>query len=65
AVIGLCQVLLGAAILWTARGELVTTLHVMTGVTLLVLNTLSLYTALASPVQSSVAVPLVTRQQQG
>lgn len=65
AVIVLVQVLLGAAILWTARGELVTTLHVMTGVGLLVLNTLSLYTALASPMQSSVAVPLVTRQQQG
>lgn len=37
------QILLGAAILWTARGELVTTLHVMTGVALLVLNTITLY----------------------
>ena len=41
----LVQILLGAAILWTARGELVTTLHVMTGVGLLVLNTITLYIA--------------------
>lgn len=61
----LVQILLGASILWTARGEVVTTLHVMTGVVLLVLNTLSLYTALATPVTSVAAVPLVTRQQQG
>lgn len=61
----LVQILLGAAILWTARGELVTTLHVMTGVVLVILNTLSLYTSLASTVPLAVAVPLVPRQQQG
>jgi len=40
------QILLGAAILWTARGELATTLHVMTGVVLLALNTITMYTML-------------------
>lgn len=39
------QILLGASILWTARGELVTTLHVMVGVALLALNTLVFYSA--------------------
>jgi heme A synthase len=38
------QILLGAAIVWTSRGELVTTLHVMVGAGLLVLNTMVLYT---------------------
>lgn len=47
----LAQVLLGAAILWTARGEIVTTLHVMTGVGLLVLNTLTLYSAVTATVE--------------
>ncbi len=45
AVLVFVQILLGAAILWTARGEVVTTLHVMTGVGLLVLNTITLYIA--------------------
>lgn len=44
------QIALGAGIVWTARGELVTTLHVMVGVMLLVLNTITMYTAFRSPV---------------
>ncbi len=44
------QILLGAGIVWTARGELVTTLHVMVGVLLLVSNTVIMYTAFRSPV---------------
>ena len=43
------QILLGAAILWTARGEVVTTLHVMVGVGLLALNTVSLYIVNSRP----------------
>lgn len=39
------QIVLGASILWTARGELVTTLHVMVGVALLALNTIVFYSA--------------------
>lgn len=38
------QIALGAAILFTHRGELVTTMHVMTGVVLLALNTITMYT---------------------
>lgn len=45
------QIFLGAAILWTYRGELVTTLHVMTGVLLVILNTWSMFAA------SSAAAP--------
>ncbi len=37
------QILLGAMILWTARGEVVTTLHVLGGVGLLALNTVTLF----------------------
>lgn len=37
------QILLGAGILWTARGELVTTLHVMVGVTILMLNGVTMF----------------------
>lgn len=44
------QILLGAGIVWTARGELVTTLHVMVGVALLVLNTITMYSAFRAPV---------------
>lgn len=39
------QILLGALILWTARGEIATTLHVMTGVLLLLLMTITMYNA--------------------
>lgn len=39
------QILLGALILWTSRGELATTLHVMTGVLLLLLMTMTMYNA--------------------
>jgi len=35
------QIALGAGILWTARGELVTTLHVMVGVVILVTNAIT------------------------
>ena len=48
------QIALGAGIVWTARGELVTTLHVMVGVVLLVLNTITMYTAFRSPVAHTV-----------
>lgn len=44
------QIALGAGIVWTARGELVTTLHVMVGVMLLVLNTVTMFSAFRSPV---------------
>jgi heme A synthase len=47
------QILLGAGIIWTARGELVTTLHVMVGVLLLVSNTVIMYTAFRAPVAQS------------
>lgn len=45
----LVQILLGAMILWTYRGELVTTLHVMTGMSLLVLNTITMYSTFRRP----------------
>ena len=38
------QIVLGAAILWTSRGEIITTAHVMMGVGLLALNTIALFT---------------------
>jgi len=44
------QILLGAGIVWTARGELVTTLHVMVGVMLLVTNNVIMFTAFRAPV---------------
>lgn len=47
------QILLGAGIIWTARGELVTTLHVMVGVLLLVSNTVIMYTAFRAPESQS------------
>lgn len=48
------QVFLGAAILWTARGEVVTTLHVMTGVALLAVNTMVMFlTAGSSSITST------------
>jgi cytochrome c oxidase assembly protein subunit 15 len=57
AILVLVQVLLGAMILWTYRGELVTTLHVMTGVSLVILNTITMYSTfrrpLAAPARSA------------
>ncbi|MFN5876271.1 MAG: COX15/CtaA family protein [Ignavibacteria bacterium] len=44
------QIALGAGIVWTARGELVTTLHVMVGVLLLVTNNIIMFTAFRAPV---------------
>lgn len=44
AVLVLVQIALGAMILWSARGELATTLHVATGVLLLVFNTITMLT---------------------
>lgn len=44
------QIALGAGIVWTARGELVTTLHVMVGVMLLVTNNIIMFTAFKAPV---------------
>lgn len=47
------QILLGAGILWTARGELVTTLHVMVGVTILILNASTMMSVLRQPLSRS------------
>ncbi|MBU3678408.1 MAG: hypothetical protein FGM32_02220, partial [Candidatus Kapabacteria bacterium] len=47
------QILLGAGILWTARGELVTTLHVMVGVTILILNASTMMSVLRQPLRRS------------
>lgn len=47
------QIFLGAGILWTSRGEIVTTLHVMTGVMLLAVNTLLMYTAFRAPLAAA------------
>lgn len=47
------QILLGAGILWTARGELVTTLHVMVGVTILILNAATMMSVLRQPLSRS------------
>ena len=44
AMLVLVQIGLGASILWTARGELATTLHVAVGVLLLVLNSVTMFT---------------------
>lgn len=44
------QIALGAGIIWTARGELVTTLHVMVGVMLLVTNNIIMFTAFGASV---------------
>lgn len=49
ALLVLVQVFLGAMILWTYRGELVTTLHVMTGVILVILNTITMYSTFRRP----------------
>ncbi|MBU3698994.1 MAG: hypothetical protein FGM33_03150 [Candidatus Kapabacteria bacterium] len=43
------QILLGAGILWTARGELVTTLHVMVGVVILVSNAMTMLSVRRQP----------------
>ena len=48
ALVGL-QILLGAGILWTARGELVTTLHVMIGVIILISNAVTLLSVRRQP----------------
>jgi heme a synthase len=47
------QIALGAGIIWTARGELVTTLHVMVGVLLLVTNNIIMFTAFRASVAES------------
>jgi len=49
AILVLVQILLGAMILWTYRGEIVTTMHVMTGVALLLLNTITMYSTFRRP----------------
>lgn len=49
----LVQIVLGAMILWTFRGELVTTMHVMTGVALLVLNSVTMYSTFRRPLVAS------------
>lgn len=43
------QIALGAGILWTARGELVTTLHVMVGVVILVSNAITFLSVKGRP----------------
>ncbi len=45
------QILLGALVLLTYRGELVTTLHVTVGVLLVVLNTVTMYSTFRRPLQ--------------
>ena len=55
ALLVIVQILLGAGILWTARGELVTTLHVMVGVSILMLNGITMFTILRQPVSASSA----------
>jgi len=47
------QILLGAGILWTARGELVTTLHVMVGVSILILNASTMFSVLRQPLDQT------------
>lgn len=49
------QIALGAGILWTARGELVTTLHVMVGVVILVSNAISFLSVKGRPLTVDVA----------
>lgn|GEM_PF-446695 len=44
------QIALGAGIVWTARGELVTTLHVIVGVLLLATNNVIMFTAFRAPI---------------
>lgn len=64
AVLVLVQILLGASILWTARGEIVTTLHVMVGVALLALNTIVFYAAnggTSTAKETVIAAPAVGR----
>ena len=55
----LVQIVLGAMILWSFRGELVTTLHVMTGVILLIFNTITMYSTFRRPLfkTQAIAVP--------
>ncbi|MEY3385298.1 MAG: hypothetical protein RIR53_109 [Bacteroidota bacterium] len=48
ALVGL-QILLGAGILWSGRGELVTTLHVMVGVVILVSNAVTMLSVQGQP----------------
>lgn len=43
ALLVLVQILLGAMILWSARGEFATTAHVATGVSILLLNTITMF----------------------
>ncbi|MBC8125449.1 MAG: COX15/CtaA family protein, partial [Candidatus Kapabacteria bacterium] len=59
ALLVLVQIVLGAMILWSFRGELVTTLHVMTGVILLILNTITMYSTFRRPLikTQTIAVP--------
>jgi heme A synthase len=45
----LVQITLGAHIIWTLRGELVTTLHVMVGVAMLALNAMMSFRFLLKP----------------
>ncbi|MCX6139217.1 MAG: COX15/CtaA family protein [Candidatus Kapabacteria bacterium] len=63
----LVQILLGAMILWTFRGELVTTLHVMTGMSLLILNTITMFSTFRRPLSqvSSETVQGVVAEQGG
>jgi len=67
ALLVLVQVFLGAMILWTYRGELVTTLHVMTGVVLVILNTITMYSTFRRPLTqpSTAALPSVVAGQGG
>lgn len=61
ALLVIVQIALGAGILWTFRGELVTTMHVMIGVALLVSNSILMFSirratsVAASPVSASYA----------
>ncbi len=60
ALLVLVQIVLGAMILWSFRGELVTTLHVMTGVILLILNTITMYSTFRRPLTKTQTVALPT-----
>ena len=59
------QILLGAAILWTARGELVTTLHVMVGVSILLMNASTMFSVLRQPLSQTSAEAIGGLAHQG
>jgi heme A synthase len=59
------QILLGAGILWTARGELVTTLHVMVGVSILLMNASTMFSVLRQPLSQTSAEAIGGLAHQG